>query len=627
VAVVSILRNEAADATARQAAKTERGASADAFTFAISIIVVFVSVLASLQWDRIGWLITAAHYPAVVMLAATFDFCRSERGRRSALLVGLILLIVVDMSRGWRMWFGVAQVDGVAPWRRVLGPVPALATLFASQWVVGSRRAKLATQAKRVPVVGPIVADREAKSALDAAQSGMSASRAVKVSGNLDRETAAGWRWMQEVLPGLAGAKPISYECVPDAGLRRLVVQASPGKLIRLNAAEVASAWDVLEGQVTIGVGKSAAQLVVTARTVDRLAAAVFGWVRKVGASVSESVDVGVMEDGGELSLNFGTSSDAPHLGVLGKTGKGKTHVLKMIAADLVSRSDTMVIVVDFSADGAEFRPLGVDRVITTPAELRSLVAWLLGPVSARRMPTASAQFRASDADPQIVIIFEEMQTVISAYAGVDVDLSTLANTMRKFGVRLVFATQNGTNTMVPRAARAACGQFLVLGCSSTDFGQFADDTSLPKRLVAANGDQWDTLTFDPGVCLTLSGGRWHRARAFGVQAWPTVAPVGELPLTTEPVEVVEATVRPVPALAPPVAGDMVAESLSLGASNADRCVGALTLHGPLSNADLARELGVNPGTVHALMTRRAEQGLAAKDGAGRWMLTSPADF
>lgn len=160
---------------------------------------------------------------------------------------------------------------------------------------------------------------------------------------------------------------------------------------------------------------------------------------------------MGVLAHGVELVY------DLQHTLVVGQTGSGKSIWLHSLMAWLVACRDCVVIGIDM-AGGATLRVWNRALALPLATDMESAVVVLervLGVVVDRENQLGQASeddeeaddsFEPSEDTPWLVLVIDEFPDLISeANKTVIVLLSRIAKRARKCGVRLIFASQNGT--------------------------------------------------------------------------------------------------------------------------------------------------------------------------------------
>jgi FtsK/SpoIIIE family len=179
-------------------------------------------------------------------------------------------------------------------------------------------------------------------------------------------------------------------------------------------------------------------------------------WPGPSATTISQPVDLGPFEDATPATVLLLRR----HALIGGTTGSGKSGCVNVIMASLTACTDTVIWAIDLK-QGMELQPWAgcIDRLATTPAQARALLADAAAIVAARASHLAAHRQRTwepSPAWPALVIVIDEYAELADAVAAASSDTDSIARLGRAVAVTLVAATQRPTQqAMGQRAVRS----------------------------------------------------------------------------------------------------------------------------------------------------------------------------
>jgi len=230
--------------------------------------------------------------------------------------------------------------------------------------------------------------------------------------------------------------------------------------------------------------------------------ATVIPWLGSDATSVNEAITLGRFEDGELVRLVL----VGEHVLIGGATGRGKSGVLNVILAELVTRADVVVWGVDMKRglELAPWRPV-VDRLATSDDEALETLTAANRVLDARaRLLSARRErkWRPTPNEPALLLMVDEL-------AELDADamalLERLARLGRAAGIILVTATQRpsadalgGVDARTQMTARIALGVVeardteLILGAGRLGTGWRAERLSGPGYFLVLMPGRYD---------------------------------------------------------------------------------------------------------------------------------------
>jgi S-DNA-T family DNA segregation ATPase FtsK/SpoIIIE len=175
-------------------------------------------------------------------------------------------------------------------------------------------------------------------------------------------------------------------------------------------------------------------------------------WPGRTAASLAEPVVLGPTRHGVPQAVNA-----RQHLLIAGRSGSGKSVLLRPLLAAVVIAADARLIIIDLKR-GVE-AGLWKDHaeIGTTPEEVETSITWLRGEMNRRLDLLASKgldTWEPTPADPEIVYHVDEAAEffrVVKALGGsVMADFTALAEQARAAGIRLWLATQYPGSKVIP---------------------------------------------------------------------------------------------------------------------------------------------------------------------------------
>jgi hypothetical protein len=240
------------------------------------------------------------------------------------------------------------------------------------------------------------------------------------------------------------------------------------------------------------------------------------------GGSMADPLLLGVCEDAEPERLwlpgdwtpdTFGTRS-AAHLLVMGASGAGKSGLFKVAAVEVLTRTDSALVVVDvrkgMQLPGWLRDTLG-PSLVDTPARAKALLAGL-----AKAVPARAAYLGAHGWDewwpgcgiPHLTVWVEEAGPVVEDSVG----FVGLAESCRSVGISLVASMQRASHGRIPTDARAQFSAAVCFGLNQR--GQHSDaQFALSEATVeaGANPEAWG---------VTCPGKHYLEAPGVPVQRW-----------------------------------------------------------------------------------------------------------
>jgi hypothetical protein len=176
-------------------------------------------------------------------------------------------------------------------------------------------------------------------------------------------------------------------------------------------------------------------------------------WPGPSVASITEAVDLGPFEDAMPARVLF-----LRRHGLFGgATGSGKSGGLNVLMGNLTACADVVIWAVDLKR-GMELGPWAtcIDRLATTPAEARALLADAVAILEARAAFLAATGRRVWDPSPELpalLIIVDEYAELAESAPEATGDADSIARRGRAAAVTLIAATQRPTQKAMGQGA------------------------------------------------------------------------------------------------------------------------------------------------------------------------------
>jgi S-DNA-T family DNA segregation ATPase FtsK/SpoIIIE len=168
-------------------------------------------------------------------------------------------------------------------------------------------------------------------------------------------------------------------------------------------------------------------------------------WPGPSAASITEPIDLGPFEDAMPATVLLLRR----HALFGGATGSGKSGGLNVLMGNLTACADVIVWAIDLKR-GMELGPWAtcIDRLATTPAEARALLADAVAILEARAAHLAASGRRVWEPSPEmpaLVILIDEYAELVESAAEATGDADSIARRGRAVAVTLIAATQRPT--------------------------------------------------------------------------------------------------------------------------------------------------------------------------------------
>ena len=176
-------------------------------------------------------------------------------------------------------------------------------------------------------------------------------------------------------------------------------------------------------------------------------------WPGASVASITEPVDLGPFEDATPAKVLL-----LRRHGLFGgATGSGKSGGLNVLMGNLTACADVVIWAIDLKR-GMELGPWGacIDRLATTPAEARALLADAVAILEARAAYLAATGQRVWEPAPDmpaLVIIIDEYAELVESAPQATGDADSIARRGRAVAVTLIAATQRPTQKAMGQGA------------------------------------------------------------------------------------------------------------------------------------------------------------------------------
>jgi hypothetical protein len=176
-------------------------------------------------------------------------------------------------------------------------------------------------------------------------------------------------------------------------------------------------------------------------------------WPGPSATTITEPIDLGPFED----AMPANVLLLRRHALFGGATGSGKSGGLNVLMGNLTACADVVIWAVDLKR-GMELGPWAecIDRLATTPAEARGLLADAVAVLEARASYLAEAGQRAWEPSPDrpaLVIIVDEYAELVDSAPEATSDADSIARRGRAVAVTLVAATQRPTQKAMGHGA------------------------------------------------------------------------------------------------------------------------------------------------------------------------------
>jgi len=176
-------------------------------------------------------------------------------------------------------------------------------------------------------------------------------------------------------------------------------------------------------------------------------------WPGPSVSSITEPVDLGPFEDAAPVKVLFLRR----HALFGGATGSGKSGGLNVLMGNLTACCDVVIWAIDLKR-GMELGPWAacIDRLATTPAEARALLADAVAILEGRAEHLAATRQRvweASPGMPALVIIVDEYAELAENAPEAVSDADSIARRGRAVAVTLIAATQRPTQKAMGQGA------------------------------------------------------------------------------------------------------------------------------------------------------------------------------
>lgn len=176
-------------------------------------------------------------------------------------------------------------------------------------------------------------------------------------------------------------------------------------------------------------------------------------WPGPSVASISEPIDLGPFED----AMAAKVLMLRRHALFGGATGSGKSGGLNVLMGNLTACADAVIWAIDLKR-GMELGPWAscIDRLATTPAEARALLADAVVILEARAAYLAEVGRRVWEPSPEmpaLVILIDEYAELVESAAEATGDADSIARRGRAVAVTLIAATQRPTQKAMGQGA------------------------------------------------------------------------------------------------------------------------------------------------------------------------------
>jgi predicted DNA-binding transcriptional regulator AlpA len=364
----------------------------------------------------VGWMLHVARphwWPAVAAVTAAAMLGVGLAGSRAGLVTRAERVYAVAVIAVTGGWLTAATVTG--PGRAPLPSVLLLSTclLGIPWWVHRRRRARV--RVERTLAAWPEIAQAV----------GLAGSRVMSATVDL-------WGWRARF--GLARGQTIT-----DVIARLPAIESGLGTF--RGAARVCPTPDDLANRFEL-------------RVLDKDPHAdAITWPGPSVTSITEAIDLGPFEDATPAQVLLLRR----HALVGGATGSGKSGGLNVVMGNLTACADAVVWAVDLKR-GMELGPWAacIDRLATTPAEARALLADAVAILEGRAAFLASTGRRVWEPTPDLpalVIVIDEYAELTDSAPEAIADADSIARRGRAVAVTLIAATQRPTQKAMGQGA------------------------------------------------------------------------------------------------------------------------------------------------------------------------------
>jgi hypothetical protein len=192
------------------------------------------------------------------------------------------------------------------------------------------------------------------------------------------------------------------------------------------------------------------------------------------GQSIASPLVLGIRETGEPLQLwlpgDHKAGRSATHVLITGMTGAGKSAAGRLLLAEILTRPDALVMLVD-TVKARQFTSPFRDRVAelaTETEKARALVGKLPGLIAERADQLGERgydQWEPGCGLPYLIVHVEEAASVIASSR----PFALAAQTARSAGVSLIVSLQRAVHTNLPTDVRQQLGAALAFGCRPGD--------------------------------------------------------------------------------------------------------------------------------------------------------------
>lgn len=259
------------------------------------------------------------------------------------------------------------------------------------------------------------------------------------------------------------------------------------------------------------------------------------------GRSIASPLVLGIRETGEPLQLwlpgDHKAGRSATHVLITGMTGAGKSAAGRLLLAEILTRPDALVMLID-TVKARQFTTPFRDRVAelaTEPERARVLVGKLPGLIAERADELGERgydQWEPGCGMPYLIVHVEEAASVIASSR----PFALAAQTARSAGVSLIVSLQRAVHTNLPTDVRQQLGAALAFGCRPGD--ERFSGLSAEVLDGGASPQAWGASR--PGYCYAEIPGTdpalWSApARTFVSDSAGVAASLGASPHTDQP--------------------------------------------------------------------------------------------
>ncbi|HLU96335.1 MAG TPA: FtsK/SpoIIIE domain-containing protein [Thermobifida alba] len=208
----------------------------------------------------------------------------------------------------------------------------------------------------------------------------------------------------------------------------------------------IESALEVREGAVRIEPSKtSAREVTVHVTEVDPHAEPII-WPGPTMESITDPLVVGIYDDGADCAIQLYSERGARHMMICGQTGSGKSGLVNLLLAELVSLGNVVIWGIDLKG-GQELGPWKqvLDRCATTVEEAVAMLKAGARVVTARGQAATDRVWKPTPAAPALVIVMDEAAELLPVdYQALEAAKSVVRRG-RSVGVSLIGSAQDST--------------------------------------------------------------------------------------------------------------------------------------------------------------------------------------